>query len=919
MAAVFGREHELALADRFLESAGERFSVLLLEGEAGIGKTTVWREVARRAGARGFRVLSSRPAQTETKLALSALADLLEPVPGEALALLPEPQRRALDVALLRAEPGAAPPDPRTLGIAVRSLLAGLGAEGPLLVAIDDVQWLDPASASVLEFALRRLQSARLGWLFALRLPEPARLAAEGLVPPEALMRHTLGPLTRAALHHLLKERLEGPLSRPTLVRVTEASGGNPLFALEIARELGALTSIDQSARLPVPVRLRELIARRIPRLPARAREALLAAAALSRPTAELVERASSKAGLAAAEETGLVRVDDGRPAFAHPLYASAVYESASRARRRELHRRLAELVTDPEERARHLAVATTEPDEEVARMLEEGAALSRSRGAWQSAAELLELARGLTPLDRRDEACRRGIAAAEHHVHGGDRSRGRTLLEQILAEPLSRSPRADALRLLAEIAYNDENAAEARRLFTEALEYTDEPRLAATIELGLSYVSGQMANPHGGVVHAYRALELAEASGAESLVADALALCAMFDYLCGEGVDWDRVERSLALEDPERITPLMWRPSAIAPLLLLYVGRHSEARQRLTAVSTTASERGDESDLGFILLWLGWLETRSGNLTAATALAEEAASVASLTGSESIRATVVAQRALVRAHTGEIGRARQDCAEAAALLERSASVWVRVWIAAALALLELSLGNAEAAWKACKGATEALEQHGIAEPVLAFFLPDALEALIGLGQLDRAEALLDAFECRGRELDRAWALATGGRCRALLLAARGNIAGAAAALERALAEHERLEMPFELARTLVVKGLVERRARRRGRAKQSFEQALAIFERVGARLCAERARGELERLGLRRSPGEELTEGERRVAELAAQGLTNREMAAKLFLSPKTVEANLARIYSKLGIASRAELGARMAESVKK
>src|ERR671928_891675 len=194
--AVFGREPELAQAEAFLAAAGERFAAMLVEGEPGIGKTTVWCEVARRAEDRGFRVLAARPAEAETKLALSAVADLLEHVPAEAFAALPEPQRWALEVALLRVEPAAAPLDPRTVATAVRSLLAGLSAERPLLVAIDDAQWLDPTSATVLEFALRRLTSGRTGWLLARRDAHPARPAVDRLVPPEAPMPISLGPLT---------------------------------------------------------------------------------------------------------------------------------------------------------------------------------------------------------------------------------------------------------------------------------------------------------------------------------------------------------------------------------------------------------------------------------------------------------------------------------------------------------------------------------------------------------------------------------------------------------------------------------------------------------------------------------------------------------------------------------------------------
>jgi DNA-binding CsgD family transcriptional regulator len=859
-------------------------------------------------------VLSCRPAQAETKLALSGLADLLGPVAGEAYSWLPPPQRNALDVALLRAEPAAAGggPDPRALATAVRSLLAALSADGPLLVAVDDVQWLDPGSAGILQFVLRRLGGTRMGWLFAARVPEPGWLADAGVIPPESQAVARLGPLSLSAIHGMLKERADEPLSRPALLRVHQASAGNPLFALEIARALRTSPGAGAVTPVGVPSGLRGLLADRIPALSATARAALLCAAALSHPTVDLVEQASSAPGLAAAEETGLVRVEAGRVVFTHPLYASAVYEAASRARRSELHLRLAGLVRDAEERARHLALATSRADEDVARTLEAGAAVARSRGAWESAADLFERARALTPAERRDVGYRRGIDAAQCHVHAGERSRGRELLAGILAGPLPRPLRADALRLLAEISYNDDRAVEARDLFAEALENTDDPRLVLRIELGLSYVNGQLADPASGSLHAYLALAQAEALGDHSLLAPALALCAIFDYLCGRGVSWGKVRRSLALENRGVVMPLLWHPSTVAAILLLYVGQHAEARERLAEVWTEALDRGDESDLAFIGLWRSWLESRSGNFAAALAQADEAVSLARLTGSESMRRNLLGQRALVHACRGEAEQALRDCAEAAAGGEH---VWVAVWVAAARATLELSRGDAGAAWAACQQVTEAIETYGIAEPVPAFFLPDAIEALIALGELDRAEALLGAFEARGRQLDRSWALATSGRCRGLLLAARGEIGGAVAALGQALAQHDRLDMPLERARTLLAAGIVDRRARKAARARGSLELAIGICEELGAVLWSQRARQELGKLGARRAPGGELTDAEWRVAEASARGLTNREAAAALFLSPKTVEAHLTSIYRKLGVHSRAALGAYMAE----
>lgn len=913
MPGVVARQRELAFGEHFLDSAGRRTSTLILEGEPGIGKTTLWREVVRGAEERGLRVLSCRPAETEAKFALSALVDLLETVSDESLAGLPDPQRRALEVALLRIEPASEPIEPRWLATAFRSVLDELSDNGPLLVAVDDLQWLDEASASVIQFALRRLGGRPIGWLFARRVAAQARIIPEELVPPESVTRVTIGPLNLAALQNVLKDRLEHAPTRPALVRIHRASAGNPLYALEIARELTRAGDITAMSSIPVPEDVRQLIAQRVARLPEATRDALLLASALFEPTTALVDEAA----LGPAEEADLIRIDgSGGIAFHHPLYASAVYGSVSRMRRRELHARLAELVSDAEERARHLALAAAEPDEETARALEEGAVVARARGAWESAAELLEQAARLSPPNLMDAARSRVVAAAEHHVRSGDRSRGRALLEQLLAQDLPSTQRAQALHLLAEISYNDDNFVEAGRLFREALGHTDDPRLASAVELGLGNMHASLMEFPGGSAATHRALELAERIEDRGLIAQALAHCAMLDFLCGEGVDWEKVERSLALEEADPRVPLHRRPSVLAASLLLYVGDHAEARKRLRALCETAIDEGDESDLAFVMLWLSWLETRSGDFTTSLTLAAEASSIGTLTGSHSMSGWALAQQAFVFAHQGKVAEARRYCEDAWTPVQRSGNLLPALWIAAATGLLELSLGNPQGAWQACEPLTQMAEQAGIDEPVVMFFLPEALEALIALGQLDRAEPLLERLTARGRELDRAWALATGGRCRALLLAARGELDAACVEVDRALTEHRRMDMPFERARALLVKGVIERRARQRARAKASLEEARAEFERLGAVLWADNAAQELTRLGMRRSSGDELTPSERRVAELAAAGLTNREVAAALFISPKTVEANLSKIYRKLAISSRAELGAYMAGS---
>jgi DNA-binding CsgD family transcriptional regulator len=906
---VVGREAELSAVARFIDSTHEGFAVLALEGEPGIGKTTVWQEAIREAELRGHTAISCCAASSETRLSFAGLGDLLSSVSSRVLAALPGPQRRALEVALLRSDAQGSPPDQRTISVAFLSLVRALATGALVLVAVDDAQWLDSATAAVLAFTARRLDREPIRMLASIRLADlPTVTFDHAAGERRQIIR--VGPLSVAALHELIKERLGRSFARPTLLKIARASGGNPFFALEIARALIAAGEPRPGDPLPIPDDLRKLVRSRLRVLPAGCQEALLAASALSAPTSGLVDVAA----LAPAEAADVVRVtSDHRIEFTHPLFASAVYASTPAETRRDLHRRLAELVEDVEERGRHLALAAAEPDEAVAAALEAAAAEARGRGAWEAAAELLERARSLTPTSQSDEARRRGVEAAAHYAAAGDRRRARELLQALLVEDLPRPLRARALFLLGDISYNDLSLIEAGHQFDEALRNTDDAGFAATVECGLAYVDANLADWTAGVVHAHRSLELAEAAGETGTIAQALGYCAMFDFLAGRGVDWEVAERAVAVEDRTRFVPLQWRPHFIHALLVLYVGRLSEARELLLAARTAALERGEESDLGFLGLWLSWLETLAGNFDAALAHADDAVLLSSLTGSPLMQAWSLMQRAFVSAHRGDVAGTRQCCAEALALGDFD-NVILLHWPAASIGLLELSLGNAEAAWAACADVVEGVEATGILEPVPLFFLPTALEAMIEVGEAARAAAVLDVFEQRARELDRAWALATGARCRGLLFSAQGDLARAEDALQQALHEHERLEMPFELARTLLCLGQTQRRRKQRKAARATLQQALDLFETLGAPLWAEKARVELERTHVREAP-QELSPTEEQIARLAASGLKTREVAARLFLSPKTVEANLARAYRKLGIHSRAELGAAMLE----
>ena len=912
---IIGRDQEIATAEAFLESLSEGAAGLLIEGDVGIGKTALWRHLLESAGARGYRVLRCVGDQAEAKLSFVGLIDLLMDVGHEELGRLPPLQREALDVALVRRAPGPErAPDAKTIALGAHSILVGLAEDGPVLLAIDDVQWLDGATAFVLGFVARRIVGHRIGVLATVRAPRTSSelLGLDRVLGSERLRWLHVGPLGVGALGALLETRLGHRYPRPVLVRLAEVSGGNPLFALEVAQALGPAPVLDPGAPLPVPESLGELLVGQVTNLSPEGRRALLAAAALSHPRSEVVETASSVAGLAAAEEAGLLRQEGDRVVFAHPLYAAVVYRLASVRRRRAMHERLAALAGDSEERARHLALAARPPNATIAHALDTAAAGARARGAWNAAAELLELSHRFTPPERAQEARSRLVRAAEHHVHAGDRPRARALLEDVLASTPAGALRSEALRLLAEVHQNEDSFEQAEQLLEEALVHARDPASRVAVLVALAFVSFNVGALDRSDRHATMARTEAATLGDDGLLAEALAIQAMVDFLSGRGVDGKMLERALALEDPGRLVALTTRPRTVDAALTLFVGRPEAARQKLNALRDAARESGDESDLSAVLWWLSSLETVGGNFRAAASLADEGIDFARLTGSESGRAYLIGQRALVHAHLGDVALARADAAEAARICASIGFWQPMLFVGSALGLLELSLGNPAAAWAAVRQLTEDAETKTILEPHLHQYLPAALEALIALGELDRAERLVDRFETRARELDRTWALAHAARARGQLCAARGDPEGAETHLRSALASFNRLGMPFPAARTLLALGQVKRRRRQKRAAREAVEEALGMFEGQGAVVWAQRCRAELEVLTSRREPGA-LTPAEERVVDLAAEGHPNKEIAARLFLSVHTVELHLTHAYAKLGVRSRAELAHRM------
>lgn len=901
-------------ASRLLAALRREGGGLLVEGEAGIGKTRVWNAVVDAARADGLTVLSTCPDQAGSRLVAGGLIELLRDVPDEVVEQVPGPQARALMTALLRRDPDGTAPDPGTVGVALASVLDVLAGNAPVLLAVDDLHWLDATTADALGTAARR-RSADVLFLLSARTPlDPALPApARDLAAIDALTRHVVLPLGDEEISALIRSRSGHDLPRTVLARAVEASGGNPFFAVELAR-MWAGANVDLLDSLPVPASLHAVVDARLAALPEASLAAVTAASAIASPSiGELAKLGVTSADLVAAERAEVLAVEQGRIRFRHPLIAAAAYDALTGSERAALHRRLTEVVSGLEERARHQALGADGPDERVAADLDVAVGRALARADVHAATDAARLAIRATPADSPELAAREYRLARLLFVAGDPEAQ--PLLERLCGPDVPLAVRASAQVTMCELACSTISHEVAERYGLDAVASARELGDDAVLAEAYIYLAqSHQFEPSRARVDALTAQELLEAMPEPdpASLAKALALTAGIDFSLGRGLDHHRMERAKDLEDRAG-SPAEDRMIGYYTAQCVYADELDRARALVEEWVGINAEHGYERDRTVVLMWRTALELAAGDHEAGARCAAEHLEVAEFSGQAQAARFARYSHGLVAllrgdfTTAGRIGEELVDEAEAGAG-PRIEGLGRRLAGEAALLTGDPALAVTHLA------AVEQLRSPESCDPSSLVHLPKLVEARLAMGQSAGPE--LDLYEQCARDVDRASALALAARCRATVALVAADEEAALAALEEALRYHRKTGyFPVEHARTLILQGVALRRFKRKAAARDALVEARELLLGLDAMGWVAVVDAELGRLGTGARAGADLTPTEEKVAELAGAGMTNKEIAAALFIAPKTVEVNLTRIYRKLGVRSRTELAAKMAE----
>jgi len=898
-ANIVGRGTELAALRAFVDGPDR---TLVLAGGPGIGKTTLWEAGLAAARELGARVLAARTSGAEARPPFAGLIDLLDGVGGDELAQLPPPQRRALEVALLRAEPTAAPPEPGAIAVALLNALRGLaGRREPILVAVDDVQWLDSPSAEALAFAARRLAPDSARFLLA-RRPGPAT-PPERALEREGLRRLEIAPLSLGATRRLLVERLGLTLPRRLLRQLVEATLGNPLFALEVGRTIAERGPPALGEPLPVPETVEELLGTRVARLPTRLRKVLLAVASSSELRLAEMRVLAGDAAVDDALDAGLLLVDGGRVRASHPLVAAAARTHARPRERRQLHRELAAVVGDDLLRARHLALATEEPDGDLAVELARAAAAAFARGARRDAVEFGQHALRLSETAGRTEAL---LELAGYLQVAGELQQLSELLEPELTS-LPAGPARARTHLLLSCAVTGRNDERLRHLEQALAESAQDRELRTTLlaELAVNRAVTVVSRIRESEARAREALALA-AGGPPGVRRHALYVLAWTLALQGRPID-DLRSRFRDVADDRH--PIVGSPERIAGQRLVWRGEIPAARSLFARLSSLADEWGEAVSYALVRLHRCELALRVGEWDEASSLLDEWGQ----TQDDELLLPPMHGRclALLAAGRGHLGETDRLTAQVIGRAAAAGVGWDLLEARRARGIASLLAHEPARAAESLRAVWEHAQREGIDEPGVFPVAPELVEALVDLGELDEARAVAGRLRRLAERQEHPWGLAGASRCDGLVaLAERADEDAAITALEQAAAAYGELGLRFDRARTLVLLGRGQRRRRRWAAARRGLEDAAAAFDELGSPGWAADARAELERVGARRpAKAGRLTPAEERVVELAVEGLSNKEIAHALVVAINTVEVHLSHAYAKLGVRSRAQL----------
>jgi DNA-binding CsgD family transcriptional regulator len=883
---------------------------VLVYGPAGIGKSTVLDAVSAgyaAANAKRTQVLRAAAAEVESGLPYLTLVDLFGAALAEHGSLLPGHLRAALDAALLRTAPPASAQDELAVRLAVLELVRVLAGHAPVLLVLDDAQWIDEPSAGVLRFVARRVHELNVRVLAAERGASPTR--SELLPPPGAEL--PVAPLTGEELDALLRERFASRLSRATLGRIADACDGNPLFAVELGR--AAVEHGEPAAAvapLPVPDRLRRLLSARLAALPAEAGPALLLVAAAARPTRALVERAgvALEVGLSAPVEAGVLAIGPEAIGFTHPLLREMVYADAPAAARLTAHATLATVVDDPVERARHLALARPHPDEGLADTLADAAAVARRRGAPHIAADLAHQAADRTPDPHR--AAVRRLDAARHAYAAGQIPSAQALAAAALrgadgSDEGSLRTRVGARLLLVDMEGQDWSRVSPllEAAFCDAEEVPD---LAARVRLFRAWKAQYDGDIEEALTELKLAEPVAEQAGATETLVEVLALRGIIEAPLNMQGSEEVLERAATLSRGLPLSSGVVTARQLATGARLRRGDVPEAVRRVEALRVAVERAGTMGDLAGVLHTVASVYSRAGRAADALAAGRYCLRLFNdLTVASSGPGLLVG--ALV-----ELGGGTLDAAEeyARAAIRASTEDGDGDWLKGGYATLGQVLllrGDPVAAAEQMRQGWQWEQRRGPVDPAMMIWHADFVEALVGAGAREEAQAVLTDVRAQAHRLGRDVVQLGLDRAQALLTAAEGDPRGAAEQLEVSLRRWATHPYPFEVARAWHVLGAVERRAHRRAAAREAFSEAHGRYTAIGAHPWREAVAGDLARLDGGRSGA--LSPTEQRIVELVRSGATNRDIARTTFLSIKAVEANLTRLYRRYGVRNRDQL----------